>query len=142
MDRRGGSFRQPQAHWISEIPRLARERGEARRERGGRPKINLPPVHSGVAVSAELPHNTPTAQGISPADQGIAGMFRVRLRTNRLSDGSETYDVILTDHETADDVRSRAAMQFHTVTYKDAVALVDKFREAVMAHTNDDVSAW
>lgn len=32
MDKHGGSFRLPPAHWISEIPRIARERGEARHD--------------------------------------------------------------------------------------------------------------
>ena len=69
-------------------------------------------------------------------------MFKLHIRTNKLSDGSETYDVVLRDLESDGAEKSRAVMDFQAVTLKDAIALVDKFQEAVEAHTNEDISVW
>lgn len=66
-------------------------------------------------------------------------MFKLHIRTNRLSDGSETHDVVLCDLESADAPKSRAVMEFCAVTFDDAFNLMLALKDGVENHTNDEI---
>lgn len=64
-------------------------------------------------------------------------MFKLHARTNRLTDGGETFNVVLCDLESEGSEKSRAVMDFHAVTYADALAFMEALKVLVDVHTVD-----
>ena len=58
----------------------------------------------------------------------MAGHIRIYIARNQLSDGSETFDVVM------------SGVRFAAVSFKDAEALAVKLGNAISAHTATEVS--